>query len=364
MNQEFPVNFYELLEVEPSANQGEIKKAFRRLSKMHHPDLSRQEAGEKQQLLNQAMAVLSHPQQRRKHDAYWGQQKKSAAATLPEEFSRLVKVFRDRLRKAIALRETRLRDSREELAREILARMKRESRIPRLWPVIFLSLMTVNIILGILYHPAFAGMLVITPFFIVSLKRGTRGKMSLFQNPGNSSAMQAKAGIMAEARIEREISRLESSSENMDLLLAIFRRCFLKQEPRDTMVKICLGFLLLGFEPVKFIQSRNFLYFTNHQSSLLVKVEHPQSPEQPARMFQALNKQMVEDKIIEGHIFLLGSPPGELQAKAKPRGITLHDQRQSTLWLMEIARDLPSEPGDNFLGNLRDMTVFVKKLYR
>ena len=59
---------YELLEVEKTATQKEIKKSYFRLSKMHHPDKGGDEHLFKE--INAAYEILSDPEKREKYDKY------------------------------------------------------------------------------------------------------------------------------------------------------------------------------------------------------------------------------------------------------------------------------------------------------
>ncbi len=63
---------YELLELSPNASAQELRQAFRSLSKRFHPDtttLPPPEAEQAFQRLQQAYAVLSDPETRRRYDA-------------------------------------------------------------------------------------------------------------------------------------------------------------------------------------------------------------------------------------------------------------------------------------------------------
>lgn len=66
-----PKNHYELLGVQPSASAQEIRRAYRELSKLYHPDtteLADAIAVEKFQALNEAYGTLSNPEQRLSYD--------------------------------------------------------------------------------------------------------------------------------------------------------------------------------------------------------------------------------------------------------------------------------------------------------
>lgn len=64
-------DYYQLLRIERTATQDEIKKAYRSLALQHHPDLNPDKASEEHiKKLNTAYAVLSDPGQRRLYDAY------------------------------------------------------------------------------------------------------------------------------------------------------------------------------------------------------------------------------------------------------------------------------------------------------
>ncbi len=65
------MNYYEILNVDINADTDTIRKAYRKLIKIHHPDLNaddRQKAEEITKQLNEAYAVLKNPEQRRAYD--------------------------------------------------------------------------------------------------------------------------------------------------------------------------------------------------------------------------------------------------------------------------------------------------------
>lgn len=63
-------DYYQVLGVERSASEDEIKKAFRRLARKHHPDINQApEAAARMQELNEAHEVLRDPERRAAYDA-------------------------------------------------------------------------------------------------------------------------------------------------------------------------------------------------------------------------------------------------------------------------------------------------------
>lgn len=73
------IDYYKILGVEKNASQDDIKKAYKKLARKHHPDLNPDdaEAHRKFQELNEANEVLSDPEKRKKYDQY-GEQWKHA----------------------------------------------------------------------------------------------------------------------------------------------------------------------------------------------------------------------------------------------------------------------------------------------
>jgi curved DNA-binding protein len=63
-------DYYETLGVSRNASEAEIKKAFRKLAREHHPDVARnkKQAEEKFKDINEAYEVLSDPAKRKKYD--------------------------------------------------------------------------------------------------------------------------------------------------------------------------------------------------------------------------------------------------------------------------------------------------------
>lgn len=67
--------YYQLLKVHPSVSPIEIRRAYRELSKLYHPDtteLPLEEAKQKFQQLNQAYGTLANPQSRLLYDMQIG----------------------------------------------------------------------------------------------------------------------------------------------------------------------------------------------------------------------------------------------------------------------------------------------------
>ncbi|BCU78758.1 J domain-containing protein [Luteolibacter sp. LG18] len=71
-------DYYETLGVARDAGQDEIKKAFRKLARIHHPDVAKDKTGaeEKFKQINEAYEVLSDPEKRKRYDQlgeHWNQ---------------------------------------------------------------------------------------------------------------------------------------------------------------------------------------------------------------------------------------------------------------------------------------------------
>lgn len=66
------IDYYNVLGITKNATTAEIKKAYRKLARKHHPDLNpnNKEAEKKFQEINEANEVLSDPEKRKKFDKY------------------------------------------------------------------------------------------------------------------------------------------------------------------------------------------------------------------------------------------------------------------------------------------------------
>src|ERR1700739_3109143 len=66
------IDYYQTLGVPKNASEKDIKNAYRKLARKHHPDLNPndKEANKKFQQINEANEVLSDPEKRKKYDQY------------------------------------------------------------------------------------------------------------------------------------------------------------------------------------------------------------------------------------------------------------------------------------------------------
>jgi len=66
------IDYYKTLEIDKKATQEDIKKAYRKLARKHHPDLNPNDKKAKLnfQRINEANNVLSNPKKRKKYDQY------------------------------------------------------------------------------------------------------------------------------------------------------------------------------------------------------------------------------------------------------------------------------------------------------
>lgn len=66
------IDYYKILNVDKSASQDDIKKAYKKLARKYHPDLNPNDpdAHRKFQEINEANEVLSDPEKRKKYDQY------------------------------------------------------------------------------------------------------------------------------------------------------------------------------------------------------------------------------------------------------------------------------------------------------
>ena len=73
-------DYYAILEVSSSANATEIKKSYRRLARLHHPDLNQNARDTHIKRLNEAYEVLRDPKKRAVYDAQQRELQRQAEA--------------------------------------------------------------------------------------------------------------------------------------------------------------------------------------------------------------------------------------------------------------------------------------------
>ena len=73
-------DYYAILEVSPTATAAEIKRSYRRLARLHHPDLNKQALDTHIKSLNEAYAILRNPVKRAAYDEQCTEEKRRVAA--------------------------------------------------------------------------------------------------------------------------------------------------------------------------------------------------------------------------------------------------------------------------------------------
>jgi curved DNA-binding protein len=82
-------DFYEVLGVPPTASQDEIQRAYRKLARKHHPDVSKDPDSEENfKQLSEAYDVLSDPQTRKRYDAFGQDFRRVGEDVDPDAFRR------------------------------------------------------------------------------------------------------------------------------------------------------------------------------------------------------------------------------------------------------------------------------------
>lgn len=74
------LDYYAILEVSSSATTSEIKKSYRRLARLHHPDLNQDALDTHIKRLNEAYEVLRDPKKRAAYDTQQMKKKEQAEA--------------------------------------------------------------------------------------------------------------------------------------------------------------------------------------------------------------------------------------------------------------------------------------------
>ncbi len=72
-------DYYAILEVSPAATATEIRRSYRRLARLHHPDLNQQALDIHIKRLNEAYEVLRDPLKRAAYDQQRTEEKRRAA---------------------------------------------------------------------------------------------------------------------------------------------------------------------------------------------------------------------------------------------------------------------------------------------
>ena len=79
------MNYYQVLDIPPDASPEDIKRAYRRLARKHHPDVAGVESGDRFHQVQAAYEILSDPGERRKYDLSvgWGRSPRTAIPYRP-----------------------------------------------------------------------------------------------------------------------------------------------------------------------------------------------------------------------------------------------------------------------------------------
>ncbi|TVP55680.1 MAG: molecular chaperone DnaJ [Gemmatimonadales bacterium] len=77
MTDEYEIDYYEVLQVSPKADQDTIERVFRHLAKRFHPDNGDSGDADRFSQISQAFRILSSPEERARYDAGYGQARRA-----------------------------------------------------------------------------------------------------------------------------------------------------------------------------------------------------------------------------------------------------------------------------------------------
>ena len=77
-------DYYAVLGVPPGATLQDIKRAYRRLARLHHPDLNKEARDDLIKCLNEAYEVLRDADRRAAYDAQFARSRQRAATPPPQ----------------------------------------------------------------------------------------------------------------------------------------------------------------------------------------------------------------------------------------------------------------------------------------
>ncbi|MBN2738188.1 MAG: DnaJ domain-containing protein [Spirochaetales bacterium] len=380
VNEEFKVNFYELLGIDTNAGLEEIKKAYRRLSKLHHPDLTGEEISEIQLLLNEARDVLCDEEARSRHDEYWAQVneryeegeeldsfevrgKVEPAGPAPPNYSRVQEILRKRLAKALEEAEEALRAGLKARRGATYKRLLKEQRQPRFNGFLFLALTLGCLVSGFFFMPFFVLAIVPLGLFIARIRDAMNSEEIAIFGPFRKQRLREQAGVISRSTLNQELRRLESYYEKLDFIMKLLRRQErVGQADKLLFSKLAICFYMLDFRPVSYEAKKAVMIFRDQERQYFIHGFSLYKEAVDVGYVKSLIRSMKRRGISQGFLFSLSGVSAVARTFAQFNHLQVYCREEILHWLAQAT--LSRLPGldTNIIGGLDELWAFLKKI--
>jgi hypothetical protein len=370
-------NCYEILGISSRADIAEVKRAYRRLSKLHHPDMGGEE--QRQAALNLAKELLCDPVRRDAHDRLWkrvdpvffGAEDDGPTRGREEDNPKrpAAKKQRDGLRRNVerSIEALRVRIYSEERSKkaETAERFRKKRRDRMLLRAGAMAACALSLISCLAFRspiPLLAAAACAYPFVL-----GLRLSLDGFEfspqdlSEGNIAlVLERYVEFRVKGAVKEKLSLWERVKKHFEPNEFSFSAALPEKE---MALRLLLGFFAIGYVPRGYDPSARILSFEDEECVTLVRYRHragrPSDIRYARDLLAEAAKESARSGKAAGNLFLFSTAGFSENAKAecRARGIRFYDAADFTQWLDELRQD-------GFRGPLGDVFDALAKFDR
>ena len=378
-------NCYKILGVTPSASPEEIKSAWKKASRSHHPDHGG--SHEEQVKINIAYSVLSDPIQRQAHDVHWkvlskvsfhafvnqgnqtNKNKKPASRNQPfNEYYTAPAHFglKKRVEEQIEKEKEKILSDLENRAKKIAVEIKVTLPEKRRGALFFMFFMSIMGGVAFIFDLNFIWILValfgwsfLSTVFGVKVA-GRKISILLF----SSDKINDIAQQIARESCDRDIRSLQKYFSILTYVSELLsQKSTLSDSEEIVARRLAISFFLMGYAPSYYDRDNRIIKFSDGSNSFLVRYRHRSGAPTNISYVEKLVELMKLYRSSSGYLFCSSNLSDNAAEYAEKNNIKWYTLDTMNNWVNSVSASDRSGPEGDILKHLSDLKTLVDSIF-
>ena len=386
--QSMQFNCYKILRIPPTASPEEIRKAWVRASKKHHPDVGGSDDAQKR--VNLAYEVLANPIDRYTHDIFWrvsarpqskrpASQRPSASKPPPrprpsaQQAHRAqrdnqnevpLSQIRERVQREIGIKKEAIWHELEQRSASLHLRYQ-EQFYSRRKSGLFSALSTGALLLFVGSYPILWIGVLFFAFSTFSVLGGISidGKSFSIFDSGVTAKIKSYSKAKARESCARDVQNLDKYSESVALISELLLRSSTFDDSEEQVARrLAASFFLMGYQPYSYDRETRLLIFSAGTQRIAVRFRHRTGIATNISYVKKLVRLMHIHQADQGYLFCTPGLSGNGAMYAVERNVKWYSLETMNDWIEKVLQSDYAGPTGDILGSLDRLRKFISSI--